>query len=151
MTLFERIEAEFRQAMKAGDASRRMVLSLVKSALHNRAIEKRKKDATLSDDEVEDVILTELKRRRDSAAQYKTAGRDDLVKKEEEEAAVLVQFLPPQLSDAELRALVKGAVAASGALAVKDTGKVLAVLAKQLKGKADMSAVVQIVKEQLSG
>ncbi len=151
MTLFERVEAEFRQAMKAGDAARRMVLSLLKSAIHNSAIAQRKKDAALGDDEVQDVILTELKRRRDSAAQYKTAGRSDLVKKEEEEAAVLMRFLPPQLSDAELRALVKGAVAASGAASVKDTGKVLAVLAGQLKGRADMSAVVQIVKEQLSG
>lgn len=150
MTLHEQVQDQFKQAMKAGDVMRRTVLGMLKAAFHNKAIEKGKKDEPLADDEAQDVLLSEIKKRKDSTAQFRSAGREELAAKEEEEVAVLMGFLPPQLSEGELRVLAKEAVAQAGAVSVKETGKVLAILAKQVKGRADMSLVVQIVKEHLS-
>lgn len=151
MNLKDRIEAEFTQAIKSGDRARRSVLAMLKSAIYNKAIEKGKKNAPVSDEDAQDVILSEIKKRKDALAHYKTAGRDDLAKKEEEEAAMLMTFLPVQLSQDEVLALVSDAIAKTGASTKKDTGKVLAALSKQAKGRADMSMVAHMVKEKLLG
>jgi len=150
MTLEEKITSDFKEAMKAGDSARRMVLSLLKAALHNKEIEKKKKDMPLTDEEVQDVILSEVKKRKDAMAQLRAAGREELAQKEETEIAVLSAYLPAQLPEADVRALVADAIAKTGASSVKETGKVLGMLSKDLKGKADMSFVAQIVKEELS-
>ncbi|MBI1755347.1 GatB/YqeY domain-containing protein [Candidatus Azambacteria bacterium] len=150
MTLYEQIGDQFKQAMKSGDVTGRSVLVMLKSAITNKAIEKKKKDAPVSDEDVMDAVVSEIKKRRDSAAQYKTAGRDDLAKKEEEEIAVLMRFLPPQLSESEVRTMIADAITKTGAATAKDTGKVLAALTGQMKGRTDMSAVAKIVKEKLS-
>lgn len=150
MTLQEQVQDQFKQAMKAGDVMRRSVLGMLKAAFQNKAIEKEKKNEPLPDGEAQDVLLSEIKKRRDSASQFRSAGREELATKEEEEVAVLMGFLPPQLSEDELRLLVKEAVTQSGAVTMKETGKVLAILGKQVKGRADMTLVVKIVKEHLS-
>lgn len=149
MTLYEQIEAEFKRAVKTSDALDRLVLGMLKSAIRNKAIEKGNKDAPVSDEDAQSVILSEIKKRKDSAQQYRAAYREDLARNEEQESAVLAQFLPPQLSEGDVRARIVSAIAETGAAGVKDMGKVLALLASEMKGKADMSAVAKIVKEAL--
>lgn len=150
MTLAEKIASDFKGAMKTGDTVRRSVLSLLKAALHNKAIEKRKKDVPFSDEEIVEVVAAEIKKRKDAAEQYKAAGRDELSRKEEAELTVLMGYMPPQLPENEIRVLVADAIAKTGAAGQKDMGKVLGFLSKQMKGRADMSLVAQIVKENLS-
>jgi len=151
MSLQERISTEFKEAMKAGDTVRRGVLTMLRSAIYNKAIEKGKKDMPVSDEEAQDVILSEIKKRKDAALQFQGARREDLAKKEEGEALILMAFLPEQLSQEEVLRRVEDAIAKIGASTPKDTGKVLSVLSKELKGRADMSRVAQIVKEKLLG
>ncbi len=150
MNLYEHIEAEFKRAMKTGDALSRLVLGMLKSAIRNKAIEKGNKDAPVSDDDAQSIIVSEIKKRKDSAAQYRAAGRGDLADNEAQEAAVLARFLPPQLSEDDIRARIVSAIEETGAATVKDMGKVLAALTAEMKGKADMSVVAKIVKESLS-
>lgn len=151
MRLEEKIAADFKEAFKAGDVLRRSVLTMLKSVIHNKAIEKKQKDAAMSDEEVLDIIASEVKRRRDAAGQYRTANREDLAEKEEAEAATLIAYLPAQLSEEEIVAAVDAAIAKTGAAGEKDKGKVLGILSKELKGKADMGAVSQIVIKKLLG
>lgn len=149
MNLYEQIETEFKRAVKTGDALSRLVLGMLKSAIRNKAIEKGNKDAPVSDEDAQNIIISEIKKRKDSAGQYRAARRDDLAQNEEQEAAILARFLPPQLSESDVRARIVSAIAETGAASMKDMGKVLALLASEMKGKADMSAVAKIVKESL--
>jgi len=151
MYLEEKIVADFKEAFKAGDVLRRSVLTMLKSTIHNKAIEKKQRDAVMSDEEVLDIIASEVKRRRDAAGQYRDASRQDLAEKEEAEAVILLAYLPAQLGEAEIIAAVDAAIAQTGAAGEKDKGKVLGVLSKELKGKADMAVVSQIVIKKLLG
>jgi uncharacterized protein YqeY len=108
--------------------------------------------ATLSDQELVDtVVANEVKQRRDSIAQFRKAGRQDLVDKEEGELHVLLAYLPDQLSEVEIEALVRATIAEVGAQGPRDMGKVMGRLAPQLRGKADMSAVGPLVQRLLAG
>lgn len=151
MHLEEKIVADFKEAFKAGDVLRRSVLTMLKSTIHNRAIEKKQKDAVLTDEDILDIIGSEVKRRRDAAGQYREANRQDLAEKEEAEAVILMTYLPAQLGEEEIIAAVDAAIAQTGAAGEKDKGKVLGVLSKELKGKADMGLVSQIVTKKLLG
>src|SRR3989344_4361470 len=135
MYLEEKIVADFKEAFKAGDVLRRSVLTMLKSTIHNKAIEKKQRDAVMSDEEVLDIIASEVKRRRDAAGQYRDASRQDLAEKEEAEAVILLAYLPAQLGEAEIIAAVDAAIAQTGAAGEKDKGKALGVLSKELKGK----------------
>ena len=151
MTLYEKILENFKDACKARDAVKRGTLAMLKSALQNKAIEKGKKDIAPVDDEVLDVIGSEVKKRRDSITQFRAAQRHELADKEEKELAVLMAYLPTQLAEDELVPLVADAVARLGASSEKDMGKVLGALSKELKGRADMALVAEIVKKKLLG
>lgn len=151
MHLEEKIGADFKEAFKAGDALRRSVLGMLKSTIHNKAIEKKAKDEPMSDEQIMDIITSEVKRRRDAAAQYRTANREDLAEKEEAEEVILMGYLPKQLSESEIVPLVDAAIAKTGAAGEKDKGKVLGLLSKELKGKADMGIVSRIVAQKLLG
>ncbi|MEK7493691.1 MAG: GatB/YqeY domain-containing protein [Patescibacteria group bacterium] len=151
MTLYEKILADFKDAFKSGDAVKRGTLAMLKSALQNKAIEKGKKDTPPTDDEVMDGISSEVKKRRDSITQFRAAERHELADKEEQELASLMAYLPAQLTEDELLPLVADAVVKSGAVSEKDMGKVLGLLSKDLKGRADMALVSQIVKKKLLG
>lgn len=151
MTLYEKIIADFKDAFKSGDAVKRGALTMLKSAIQNKAIEKGKKDVSPTDDEVMEVIGSEVKKRKDSAAQFRAAARHELADKEEQEIAALMVYLPLQLTEAELVPLVVGAIVATGASSEKDMGKVLGLLSKELKGRADMALVAQIVRKKLLG
>lgn len=150
MPLHQKIEQDFKEAFKAGEQSRRSVLGMLRAALLNRAIEKKSKSDPLSDEEIERIIFSEVKKRRDAAVQYASGGRPDLVAKEESEIAVLIAYLPKQYAKEEIEELAKKAIAKTGAAGEKDFGKVMSDLAPQVKGRADGSLVAQVVKEMLS-
>lgn len=151
MQFEEKIVADFKEAFKAGDALRRSVLGMLKSAIHNKAIEKKAKGESMSDEQIMDIIMSEVKRRRDAAGQYRAANRADLAEKEEAEEKILMAYLPAQMSEEEIAAAVDAAIAQTGAAGEKDKGKVLGVLSRELKGKADMGIVSGIVAKKLLG
>lgn len=149
MNLHQKIEQDFKEALKSGDQLRRSVLGMLKTALLNKAIEKKKKDEPLGNDEAESIISSEIKKRRDAIAQYAKGGRPELAAKEEQEAAVLLAYLPKQLTKEEIEKLAEEAIVKTGAASEKDFGKVMSVLASQVKGRADGAVVAGIVKDRL--
>ncbi len=147
MTLKERINEDMKTAMRARDAARLGAIRLLLAAVKQKEVDER---VVLDDAGVQAVIEKMLKQRRDSIAQYTTAGRDDLVAVEKFEADVLSAYMPAALSDAEIDAAVVTAIASSGAAAPGDMGKVMAVLKTELAGRADMSEVSKRVRARLA-
>ncbi len=135
--------------MKAKDAGKQRlsVIRLVRGAIRQLEIDGKKE---LSDEDVLGVISKEVKQRRDSIEDFKKGGRDDLVAAAETEIAILMEYLPQQLSEDEVRNLVKEAIAASNAASPKDMGKVMKELMPKVKGRADGKMVNEIVKELLA-
>ena len=150
MSLHQKIEQDFKEAFKAGDQARRLVLGMLKTALLNKAIEKKSKDEPLSDQEIESIISSEVKKRRDAAIQYSGGGRLDLAAKEEAEVAMLVGYLPQQYTEEEIKKLVQEAIAQTGAAGEKDFGKAMSALAPRVKGRADGAMVARIVRACLN-
>ena len=144
--LKEKLQNDMKEAMKAGDALRRMVLSLVLSAVKNKEIEKR---SELTDEEIVDVLSSEVKKRKESIESYEKGGREELAQKERDELNVLMEYMPEQMSEDEIRTEAKKAIAETGAKEIKEMGKVLGVLMPNLKGRADGQTVSRIVKEEL--
>lgn len=145
--LLETIETDLIEAMKSKDENTLLVLRGLKSALKNKEIEKK---AELKDEDVMGVIQSQIKSRRDSVDMYEKGGREELAQKEEVEIAVLQKYLPEQMSEEEVRALVKKAISETGASEIKDMGRVMGSVMPQTKGKADGSLISRIVKEELS-
>ncbi|MFA5134323.1 MAG: GatB/YqeY domain-containing protein [Patescibacteria group bacterium] len=148
MTTFEKIEVDIQKAQTARDVLTLSVLRLVKSALHNFAIEKRKKDTGLSEEDTIAVLGTQAKQRKDSIAAYEKGGRSDLAEKEKNELAIISRYLPPQLPDEEIKKVVHRVVESVGAGA-DSFGAVMGRSMAELKGRADGAAVSRIVKEVL--
>ncbi|MBI2068867.1 MAG: GatB/YqeY domain-containing protein [Candidatus Yanofskybacteria bacterium] len=146
--LKEKLSEDIKNALKSGDKQRRMVLSLVISAIKNKEIEKH---GELTDEEVVAVISSEIKKRRDSVAQFEKGGRPELAESEKQEIDILMAYMPEQMPEEQIREEVKKAIAETGAKDVKEMGKVLGVLMPKLKGRADGSLVSRMVKEELSG
>ena len=146
MGLKERINEDMKAAMKARETARLSAIRLLLSAIKQREVDER---IQLDDAAVLAVIDKMLKQRRDSIAQYQTAGRQDLVDVEQFEADLLQSYLPAGLSDEEIDAAVKAAVAETGAAGPGDMGKVMALLKPRLAGRADMSEVSKRVKGAL--
>ena len=149
MSLKDKLTADMKDAMKAREAGklRLSVIRLVRGAIRQQEIDGQKE---LSDEDVLGVISKEVKQRRDSIEDFQKGGRDDLVAEAEAEIAVLMEYLPQQLSEDEVRNLVKEAIAASGAASPKDMGKVMKELMPKVKGRADGKLVNEIVKELLA-
>ncbi len=147
MTLKERINEDMKTAMRARDAARLGAIRLLLAAVKQKEVDER---VALDDAGVQAVIDKMLKQRRDSIAQYTTAGRDDLVAAEKFEADVLSAYMPAAMSDAEVDAAVAVAIASTGAEAPGDMGKVMAVLKAELAGRADMSEVSKRVRARLA-
>ncbi|MBT1076423.1 GatB/YqeY domain-containing protein [Geobacter grbiciae] len=145
--LRDRLNDEMKQAMKARDEIRLSVIRLIRSSVKNREIELRHE---LADGEITEVLSTLVKQRRESIRMFGEAGRTDLVEKEEKELAVLLTFLPQQLSREEVEALVVQAIADSGAQGPKDMGKVMKAIMPHVTGRADGSLVSVVVKEKLA-
>jgi uncharacterized protein YqeY len=148
MSLSEQIVSDLTAAMKAQDAQRTSTLRMVKAAMMNRKIEQ---GSELSDDDVQKLLRSLVKQRRDSIEQYEKAGRQELVNKEAAEIAVIETYLPQAASTAEIEAAVNAAIAETGAASMKDMGKVMKAAQAALSGKnADGKQVSEIVKAKLS-
>lgn len=148
MSLKARISDDMKNAMKAKDAQRLGALRLLLAAIKQREVDER---IELSDADVTSVIEKMLKQRRDSIAQYQSAGRQDLVDQESFEVGVLSAYMPKQADDAEIAAEIDAAVQSTGAQGVADMGKVMSAVKAKLAGRADMAKVSAQVKARLAG
>lgn len=146
MTLKERISSDIKAAMKAKDAAKLSTLRLLQSALTNKEIEAGK---TLADEDVQAVVKSQIKQLKDASAAYEQAGRTEAVAAGQAEVAVLEAYLPAQMSDDELVAIVKDAVAASGAATKADAGRLMGAAMKAVAGRADGTRVKAIVESIL--
>ncbi len=140
------ISAATTSAMKARDKARVAVLRLVNAEIKRVEVDERR---VLSDQDVLAILTRMVKQRRDSLGQYEQAGREDLAEQERYELALIGEFLPEPLGEAELAALVDAAVTQCNAESMRDMGKVMGVLKPQVEGRADMSAVSAAVKARL--
>ena len=146
--LKDRITEEMKNAMRAGEKERLATIRLILSAIKQREVDER---IQLDDTQVLSVVEKMVKQRKESIAQFEAGGRADLVAKEQAEMAVLQTYLPAQMSEAELDALIAEAVASTGAASIKDMGKVMAAVKAKAQGRADMGAVSARIKQKLSG
>ncbi|SDP17829.1 GatB/YqeY domain-containing protein [Selenomonas ruminantium] len=146
MSLKEQLTADMKDAMKNKEKDRLAVIRMVRGAIRQQEIDGQKE---LGEDDVIAVISKEVKMRRDSIEEFKKGGREDLVEKTQAEIDVLMPYLPAQLSEDEVRELVKAAVEQTGAATPKDMGKVMGVLMPKVKGRADGKMVNTIVKSFL--
>jgi len=146
MSLKGSITDDMKSAMKAGDKDRLKVVRLILAAIKQVEIDTR---SELDDAGVLGVLDKMVKQRRDSVEQFRKGGRDDLASIELAEIAVLETYLPEQMSDAELDALIDAAIAATGAESIRDMGKVMGQIKTKAAGRADMGAVGAKVKARL--
>ena len=152
MGLKERISDEIKAAMKAKDKLRlETVRSIKKVILEKESTVRAQGRDTLTEAEEMEVLMQQAKQRRDAIEQYTKAGREDLAEKESQELGVIEEYLPKQLSDAEIEAVVVEIIASAGATSPKDMGKVMGPTMARLKGQADGKKVQAIVKAKLSG
>ncbi len=147
MSVLDTLNNDLKDALKAGDRARADVIRGLKSDIKYKEIEIKH---PLSDEDVFGVIGTAAKKRRDSIEQFTAAGRSDLANKEKAELDLIVNYLPQQLSDAELAELVTAAIAASGAKAPGDIGKVMKEIMPKVKGRADGNKVRQLIADKLT-
>jgi uncharacterized protein len=148
MSLSEQIIADLTASMKAQDGQRTSTLRMVKAAMMNRKIEK---GSELDDDEMQKLLRSLVKQRRDSIEQYEKGGRPELAEKEQAEIAVIETYLPQAASAAEIESAVTTAIAETGANSMKDMGKVMKAVQSALAGKnADSKAIAETVKAKLS-
>ena len=147
MPLKDRITEDMKAAMRAKDQPRLSAVRLLLAAMKQKEVDER---VELADADVLAIIEKMIKQRRESIAQYESAGRKDLVEGEQFELKVLSEYLPQQLSETEIAEAIAAALAESGAAGVKDMGKVMALLKPRLAGRADMGKVSGLVKARLS-
>jgi uncharacterized protein YqeY len=148
MPLKDRINDDVKAAMRAGDTRRRDALRLLTAALKQREVDERR---DLIDADVVAVIDRMIKQRREAIVQFEKGGRQDLAQNEQFEIAALQAYMPQALSDGELHAAIAEVLAATGAKAPSDMGKVMGALKGKLAGKADMTKVSALVKAKLAG
>jgi len=147
MSLKDQITEDMKTAMRAKEVTRLGTIRLLLAAIKQREVDER---VMVDDAGVLAIVEKLIKQRKDSIEQFAKAGRDDLVAVEQAEMIILQDYLPEQLSDAEISAAVSAAVTASGASGPKDMGKVIGILKPQLAGKADMGKVSGLVKAALA-
>jgi uncharacterized protein YqeY len=146
-SLKERITEDMKSAMRAGEKERLGTIRMLQAAIKQREVDER---ITLDDSQVLSVIEKMLKQRKESIAQFEQGARPDLAAKEQAEIELLTVYLPAQLSDAEVDALIKEAIATTGAASVKDMGKVMAIVKTKAAGRTDMGAASARIKAALS-
>jgi uncharacterized protein YqeY len=152
MDFLEKISRDLTEAMKSHGEDRELVISVVrmiKSAVKNAEIALRGGGKTLSDEDIVGVLSTMVKQRRESAEQYLNANRKDLADKENREVEIIQRYLPAQLTQEELDAVIRSAIEETGIASAKETGRLMKVLMPQVKGKADGRLVNLRVKEIL--
>ena len=147
--VLDKLHIDLIEAQKAKNELNVSVLRFLLSAVKNREIELRPSGFEMTDEEVVGVIGKQIKQHNESVVEYGKAGRSDLVERETAEMGVLKSYMPEQMGEDEIKGLVDGAIAESGAKEPKDMGKVMAILMPKVKGKADSSMVSEIVKSKL--
>jgi uncharacterized protein YqeY len=148
VTLKERITEDMKAAMRASEKERLLTIRMVQAAIKQREVDER---VVLDDAQVIAVLEKMVKQRRESIVAFEQGGRADLAEKEKTEIALLQVYLPTQLSAAEVDALIKEAIATTGATSMKDMGKVMGAVKAKAAGRADMGAVSASIKAALSG
>jgi len=146
-SLSERLNQAFKEALKSQQEVALSTLRMVRTALRHKEVELKRQ---LTEDEIQAVIGTQVKQRREAIAEYTKAERPDLAHKEEEELSVLLSFLPPQLSQEELEGEITRIIAEVGAGGPKDLGKVMKTAMSHFAGRADGKVVQEIVRRRLS-
>jgi uncharacterized protein YqeY len=146
MSLKERILQDVKDAMRAKDKPRLATIRLITAAIKQREVDER---IELDDAQVLVVLDKMCKQRRESITQFEQAGRDDLAAQEKAELELIQQYLPEQLSEAEINELIDAAMEQTGASSMKDMGKVMGQLKPKLQGRADMGAVSALIKARL--
>ena len=146
MTLKERITEDMKAAMRASEKERLSTIRMAQAAIKQREVDER---IVLDDAQVIAVLEKMVKQRRESIVQFEQGGRTDLADKEKAEIALLQSYLPAQLSEAEVEALIQEAVGSTGATSMKDMGRVMAAVKAKAAGRADMGAVSARIKAQL--
>ena len=154
-SLKEKIQKELTEAIKKREELKASVLRLLTAAILNKEKEKRyklkeEKDTPLTDEEVVEVITSEVKKRKEAILEYEKGQRQELADKEKKEAEILQAYLPEQLSEDEIKKIVKEAINQTSAKDLKDMGRVMAALMPRIKGRAEGGTVSNIVKELLS-
>jgi uncharacterized protein len=164
MSLKIKIQEDLKTSLMGKKELELSVLRMFLNAINNKETEKKtkiwkenpdmdpekiKKEAELSDEEIFDVVSSEVKKRKEAIDLYEKGGRKELADKEKKEIEVLQGYLPAQISEEEIAKLVEAAVKKTGAKEVKDMGRVMGLITSQVKGKADMSLVSKMVKEYL--
>jgi uncharacterized protein len=147
VSLKDRVTEDMKAAMRSGDKDRLSAVRLILAAIKQREVDER---ISLDDSQVLVVLEKMIKQRRESIAQFQSGGRSDLVAKESAEVVLLQSYLPAQLSDAEVDALIEQAIRSTSAASIKDMGKVMGVVKAQAQGRTDMGALSARVKQKLS-
>jgi uncharacterized protein YqeY len=135
-------------AMRSGEKERLGIIRMITAAIKQREVDER---ITLDDAQVLSVLEKMIKQRKESLTQFQAGNRPDLVDKETREISLLQGYMPSQLSDAEIDALISDAIAATGAASIKDMGKVMGIIKGKAQGRADMAAVGAKIKAKLGG
>jgi uncharacterized protein YqeY len=148
MTLKARITEDMKAAMRAGEKDRLSCIRMLQAGIKQREVDER---VELGDAEVLAVIDKMIKQRKESVAQFQAGNRADLVARESAEIALLSTYLPAQLDTAEIDAMIKDAIASTGATTMKDMGKVMGVLKPKVQGRTDMGALSARIKSALGG
>lgn len=146
MTLLDQLNQDMKAAMKEKDREKLATIRMLKSAVQNKELA----EGELSEEDELQVLSKEKKQRLQSIEEFKAAGRDDLVEKTEKEVAVVDAYLPKQLSEEEVRAIVQETIEESGASSMKDMGKVMPAVMAKVQGQADGGTVSSLVKEELN-
>ncbi len=148
MSLKERITDDMKAGMRSGEKVRLGVIRMITSAIKQREVDER---IALDDAQVLSVLEKMIKQRKESLVQFQAGNRPDLVDKEAAEITLLQGYMPSQLSDGDLEAMIAGAIATSGAASIKDMGKIMAIIKGKAQGRADMAAVGAKIKAKLGG
>ncbi|HLR61125.1 MAG TPA: GatB/YqeY domain-containing protein [Lentibacillus sp.] len=148
MTLAEQLNQDMKQAMKSKEKDRLAVIRMLKASLQNESIKLGNKN--LSEGEELTVLSRELKQRKDSLQEFKSAGRDDLVDKLEAEIDVIQAYMPQQLTEEELEEIVKATIKEVNAASKKDMGKVMSAIMPKVKGQADGAQINRLVQKHLN-
>ena len=147
MSIKEQIKSDLKTAMKEKDVAKRDTLRNIQALIKQIEVDERR---DVNDDDMERILMKYSKQREDAMAQFKEAGREDLVAKEEAELSIIKTYLPEPMTDEELTATLQEIISNVGASSMKDMGKVMGIVSKQLAGKADGKVISDVVKQLLA-
>ena len=147
MSILDKLTEDMKVALKEGEKDRLSAIRMMRGQLKNEALDKR---SDLTEEEEIAVLTSAAKKRRESIEAYQAAGRDDLVKKEQQELDVIQSYLPQPLSEQELTEIIDQVIAETGAVTMKDIGKVMPAVMERVRGRADGKTINQLVRQKLS-